>query len=174
MRFCSLKTFRSSLRQGIIFHSFIGLIAVTMTFLPLLEPIPSKSSCLRLPILSVTPGICFLDNPSPLWLAVSTCSELRPISESHKRSYFVPNIHWFEPLEQCFPPGLFGNASWSCNNRQSLILRLLATACQPIKLFCNNDGSSHFRLCYSWVPARRDSGLGSQLPPFYPALRIDG
>ena len=70
MRFWSLKTFRSTFRHGLSFHSYIDTNAVFMTYLLLLMPLPSKLSWARQHIPVFPQGLGFLPNPPSVlhWL----------------------------------------------------------------------------------------------------------
>jgi hypothetical protein len=73
-RIASLKTDRSIMRHGKVFHSYIGGCSVFITCVLLLVSLPSTLSCLRQRILGITPGVGFSDNPALLGHAVDTCS----------------------------------------------------------------------------------------------------
>ena len=106
MRFWSLNTPFSHRFQGIVFHSYTGLLTVLMmlnSYLFLYRPSYRVYVCVSF---GFPEGICFLDNPSDARHAVDTCSFIG----EHERGYFVPNFCYCAQLRASLSTGVH----WEC------------------------------------------------------------
>lgn len=105
MRFCNLKTFRASLRQGIVVHSYVVftlahdlLIATgTSTFQTVVPPLAYP-----LAFLEAFASEAILPASR---LRLTPYSSHRPRLESKLAGYFVPSFRLMLNLGSHFPPG---------------------------------------------------------------------
>ena len=79
--FCNLKTLRSSFRQLISLHSYIGFLAVFMTYTLLLVAIPSVLPWVRQHILTITVRRWLLTQSLPPVTWISRCYVLADYSK---------------------------------------------------------------------------------------------
>jgi hypothetical protein len=102
---CDL-TFRASPLRGIAPSRFR---AGSSAFVALLLLITYTSPSSRQPILGVTPGLCFLRNPSPYALRLAPAPVIQSVSE---RPYGVTPfpVPMVASVGRCSPPGFSGSA----------------------------------------------------------------
>ena len=93
------------------------------------------------------------------------------------KDYFVPDGHLFVPIEVVLSTGFV----WACavGKRKTLLSSPISSAfwLQPVSLIwlvlCDDGSNAHSQIDNEWALAGRDSNLGYQLPPFYPASGND-
>ena len=105
MRVCNLKIFRSSLRQGIILHSYVVftlahdlLIATGTSAFQTVAPLSAYP-------LAFLEALAFEAIPPSSRLRLTPYSSYRPRLESKLESYFVPSFRLALDLGFHFPPG---------------------------------------------------------------------
>jgi hypothetical protein len=115
-------------------------------FLALLLLITCTSPSSRQPILGITPGLCFLRNPSPYAMRLAPAPVVQHVSE---RTYGVTPfpVSIARILRAVLSTGFVGSADRSVSKAAgALSCAVLAPARQPLALVRVHDGSMHLRL----------------------------
>ena len=137
---CDL-TFRASPLRGI---APSRLRTGSSAFSALLLLITCTSPSSRQPILGITPGLCFLRNPSPYAMRLAPAPV---VSRRGRTGLLRSQFPWFASVGRCSPPGFCGSAGRSVSKAAgALSCAVLAPARQPLALVGVHDGSMHLCL----------------------------
>ena len=105
MRVCNLKTFRASLRQGIVFHSYVVFTLAHDLF------IATGTSIVQTVVPPSAYPLAFLEAFASetilptCGLRLTPYSSYRPRPESQQEGYFVPSFRLVLNVGSHFPPG---------------------------------------------------------------------